>query len=204
MIKSQKKNEALDNGGVMEQNERAEEIILVDENDNQIGFETKLRAHENGGRLHRAFSIFVFNVAGEMLLQRRAGKKYHFGGLWTNACCGHPKKGEELQNAAPTRLQQEFGFCTELEEVFNFLYRAPDPESGLTEHEFDHVFYGEFNGKPRPNPDEIEDWKWIDIDKLMVDLEDNPYDYTPWFRIAIHQVLENLPDSHAAVASDPN
>ena len=203
MIKSQKKDEALNNGGVMDQNERAEEIILVDENDNQIGFETKLKAHEGGGKLHRAFSIFVFNAAGEMLLQRRARKKYHFGGLWTNACCGHPKRGEELQYAAPTRLQQEFGFCTELEEIFSFLYRAPDPESGLTEHEFDHAFYGEFDGEPRPNPDEIEDWKWIDIDRLLVGLENNPYDYTPWFRIAIHQVLKNLPYSRAA-ASDSN
>lgn len=187
----------------MDRNELSEEIILVDENDNPIGFETKLRAHENGGKLHRAFSIFVFNAAGEMLLQRRAKKKYHFGGLWTNACCGHPKKGEELRDAAPRRLRQEFGFGTGLEEVFSFLYRAPDPESGLTEHEFDHVFYGEFDGEPRPNPDEIEDWKWIDLDKLMVDLEDNPHDYTPWFKIAIHQVLENLPASRAAASSDP-
>jgi isopentenyl-diphosphate delta-isomerase len=198
------KDEAPDDGGVMDQSERVEEIILVDESDNPIGFETKLKAHENGGKLHRAFSIFVFNAAGEMLLQRRARKKYHFGGLWTNACCGHPKKGEELRDAASTRLRQEFGFGTELKEVFSFLYRAPDPESGLTEHEFDHVFYGEFDGEPRPNPDEIEDWKWIDLNKLMVDLEDNPYDYTPWFRIAIHQVLENLPDPGAAAASDPD
>ena len=122
------------------------EIILVDAADNQVGVETKLGAHENGGKLHRAFSIFIFDAAGRMLLQRRAKKKYHFGGLWTNACCGHPKVGEKLPSAAHTRLQQEFGFDTQLEETFSFLYRAFDADSGLTEHEFDYVFCGEYNG----------------------------------------------------------
>ncbi len=178
----------------MDQNERSEEIILVDENDNPIGFETKLRAHEDGGKLHRAFSIFIFDSAGRMLLQRRAQSKYHFGGLWTNACCSHPRRGEELEDAARVRLRQEFGFHTELEEVFRFTYRASDAESGLTEYEFDHVFYGEFNGKPRPNPDEIADWKWVDLSEIMADIESNPSHYTPWFRIALHQVIENLPN----------
>ena len=177
----------------MDQNERNEEIILVDENDNPVGFETKIKAHEGDGKLHRAFSIFIFNAAGKVLLQRRAKKKYHFGGLWTNACCGHPKKGEKLQDAAPARLRQEFGFNTELKEIFSFLYRASDVESGLAEYEFDHVLYGEFNGEPQPNPDEIDDWKWVNLTELMVDLEDNAHDYTPWFKIAIPQVIENLP-----------
>jgi isopentenyl-diphosphate delta-isomerase len=182
----------------MDQNELSEEIILVDENDNAIGFETKLRAHENGGRLHRAFSIFVFNDQGKMLLQRRAKAKYHFGGLWTNACCSHPKRGETLQDAVGVKLRQEFGFCTDLKEIFSFIYRATDAKSGLTEYEFDHVFYGKFNGEPRPNPDEIEDWKWVDITGLLVDLERNPQAYTPWFKVATHQVIENLPNSSAA------
>ncbi len=178
----------------MDRNEYKEEIILVDENDNPVGFETKLRAHEDGGKLHRAFSIFVFDARGRLLLQRRAKKKYHFGGLWSNTCCSHPKKGEELQDAAHTRLQQEFGFDTQLKEIFSFLYRASDAKSGLTEHEFDHVFYGEFDRDPRPNPDEIEDWKWVDVAELMSDLENNPHRYTPWFKIAIQGVIEALPD----------
>src|ERR671932_475281 len=124
---------------MMDKNERNEKIILVDTNDEQIGFETKLKAHENSGKLHRAFSIFIFNDAGKMLLQRRSKKKYHFGGLWTNACCSHPKRGEKLQDAARVRLRQEFGFYAELKEIFNFIYQASDAKSSLTEYEFDHV-----------------------------------------------------------------
>ncbi len=187
----------------MNQNERGEELILVDMHDNPIGFETKLGAHENGGKLHRAFSIFIFDRSGKMLLQRRAKKKYHFGGLWTNACCGHPKRGEELQDAAQIRLLEEFGFHTEAKEVFSFVYRAPDAGSGLTEYEFDHVFYGEFNGEPRPNPDEIDDWKWVDPAELLADLESNAHAYTPWFKLATHRVIENLPGA-CPTASDPN
>ncbi|MBV9454179.1 MAG: isopentenyl-diphosphate Delta-isomerase [Rubrobacter sp.] len=173
-------------------NERNEEIILVDANDEQIGFETKLKAHENGGKLHRAFSVFIFDNTGKMLLQRRAKKKYHFGGLWTNACCSHPKRGEKLQDAAHARLGQEFGFNTELKEIFSFTYLAPDPNSELTEYEFDHVFYGEFNDEPQPDPAEIEDWKWVDLTLLLADLESNPHDYTPWFKLAVHKVIEKL------------
>jgi isopentenyl-diphosphate delta-isomerase len=186
----------------MDRYEDREEVILVDENDNPIGLETKLRAHQNGGKLHRAFSIFIFDAAGKMLLQRRTKQKYHFGGHWTNACCGHPKKGEVLLDAAHVRLRQEFGFDTKLEEMFTFLYRASDVKTGLTEYEFDHVLCGEFNGKPRPNPDEIDDWKWIDLTALSVDLENNPERYTPWFRMAIHRVIENLPDLCAALRPD--
>lgn len=170
-----------------------EEIILVDERDNPIGFETKLRAHEDGGRLHRAFSVFIFDPAGRMLLQRRAAGKYHFGGLWTNACCSHPRRGEPLRGAARARLRQEFGFDAELRELFSFVYRAPDPESGLTEHEFDHVFYGEFDGEPRPDPREIDDWKWAGPEELLEDLERNPESYTPWFRIVARRVIESRP-----------
>jgi isopentenyl-diphosphate delta-isomerase len=188
----------------MNRDEYNEEIILVDENDNPVGCETKLRAHEDGGKLHRAFSIFVFDTGGKLLLQRRAKKKYHFGGLWSNTCCSHPKKGEELQNAAHTRLQQEFGFDTQLKEIFSFLYRASDAGSGLTEHEFDHVFYGEFDGDPRPNPDEIEDWKWADVAELRSDLENNPHYYTPWFKIAFQGVIEALPDLGSTTSVLPN
>jgi isopentenyl-diphosphate Delta-isomerase len=137
----------------MDQDERGQELILVDANDNQIGYEAKLRAYEDGGKLHRAFSVFIFYGAGRMLLQRRAEKKYHFGGLWTNACYGHPKRGEKLDDVR-ARLMQEFGFHAEAREIFTFVYRASDIESGLTEREFDHVFCGEIDGEPRPNPDD--------------------------------------------------
>jgi len=173
-------------------NESDEELILVDENDNPVGFETKLKAHENDGKLHRAFSVFVFDGAGRMLLQRRAKGKYHFAGLWTNACCSHPRKGEALQDAVHRRLLQEFGFDAELREIFSFIYRASDPESGLAEYEFDHVFCGEFDGEPRPNPGEIDEWKWVGIAELLTDLESNPQNYTPWFRVAVSRVIEKI------------
>jgi len=187
----------------LSRDEDSQEIILVDENDDPLGFETKLKAHENGGKLHRAFSIFVFNAEGKLLLQRRAEEKYHFSGLWTNTCCGHPKRGEKLQDAVHRRLREEFGFDTVLEEAFSFLYRASDARSGLSEYEFDHVFFGQFDGEPRPDPDEIGDWKWVGLVELMVDLENSPHDYTPWFKIAVHQVIEKLPGFGIATASIP-
>ncbi len=120
----------------MKRAERAEELILVDADDNPVGFETKLGAHESGGKLHRAFSVFVFDPAGRMLLQRRAKKKYHFGGLWTNACCGHPKKGEKLADAARVRLEEEFGFDAEVEEVFSFVSNPTGLSSLFTRMSF--------------------------------------------------------------------
>jgi isopentenyl-diphosphate delta-isomerase len=166
-----------------------DELILVDEHDNAVGFETKLRAHEAGGKLHRAFSVFIFNRAGEMLLQRRAVTKYHFGGLWTNACCSHPRRGEETLDAAHLRLRHELGFDTDLRELFASVYRAEDPTSGLTEHEFDHVFVGEFDGMPRPNPDEVGEWKWVSPVGLIADVRANPQSYTPWFSLVVGRVL---------------
>jgi isopentenyl-diphosphate Delta-isomerase len=161
-----------------------ETVILVDEKDNPIGYDEKMNAHSKGGKLHRAFSIFVFNSKGEVLLQQRAKAKHTFRGLWTNPCCSHPRKGEELEKAAHRKLKQEFGFDTDLREAFSFTYKATDRESNLTEHEFDHVFIGKFDGVPKPNPDEIDGWKWTTPTKLRHDLEKNPNSYTPWFRIA--------------------
>jgi len=168
-----------------------EEIILVDEKDNPIGFEEKIKAHQNGGKLHRAFSIFIFNSKGDVLLQLRSKKKHHFGGLWTNTCCSHPLKGEKLEDAVHRKLKQEFGFDTELKELLSFTYRADDPKSGLTEHEFDHVFLGKFDGKPKPNPEEIDDWKWTSVDQIRQDLENRPEKYTPWFRIVFDKVAKS-------------
>ena len=175
--------------------ELAEEVILVDENDRSIGFETKLKAHLSGGKLHRAFSIFIFNAEGKMLMQRRSHKKYHFRGLWTNTCCSHPHWGEELKDSARKRLREEFGFDADLTEIFSFLYRAADADSGLTEHEFDHVFVGRFNGEPEPNPQEIDDWRWVGVAELRTDLENNPDKYTPWFKIVMSRLIEHLPGS---------
>ena len=169
----------------------SQQVILVDENDQPVGLEVKLKAHQNGGRLHRAFSVFVFNPAGQMLLQRRSRRKYHFGGLWTNACCSHPHPGESIEHDARARLRDEFGFDVPLTEAFSFTYRASDAASGLTEHEFDHVLIGHFDGRPRPNPDEIDEWKWVTPDDLRQDMKRHPQDYTPWFKIALEQVLRH-------------
>lgn len=167
-----------------------EEVILVDENDNEVGTEEKIKAHEDA-KLHRAFSIFIFNSNGEMILQRRALKKYHCGGLWTNTCCSHPRKGETLEQAAHRRLKEEMGFDTELERVFSFIYNAPF-ENGLTEHELDHVFIGTYNDQPNINKEEVEEWKTITVEDLKKDVEQNPQNYTPWFKIALERVIEYM------------
>src|SRR5438445_437576 len=129
----------------------SEIVVLVDEKDHPIGYEEKMKAHSDGGKLHRAFSIFIYNSKNQMLLQLRSNAKHHFQNLWSNGCCSHPRKGEELEKAAHRKLKQEFGFDTKLKEVFSFVYKADDPKSGLTEHELDHVFLGEYNGVPKPN-----------------------------------------------------
>jgi len=167
---------------------RADQVILVDESDREIGHADKLDAHRDGGRLHRAFSVFIFDGAGRMLLQRRAAAKYHFGGLWTNACCSHPRRGEETGAAAHRRLREELGFDTELRELFSFVYTASDARSGLSEREFDHVFAGRFDGEPRPAPDEVEAVRWVDPDELARDLALHPERYTPWFAEAAPRV----------------
>ena len=166
------------------------EIILVDETGRTIGYEEKMRAHRAGGKLHRAFSIFIFDPAGRMLLQKRSARKYHFGGLWTNACCSHPHRGEELEAAAHRRLREELGFDTQLKEVFTFTYSATDTKSGLTEREYDHVLTGQFHGMPEPNADEVDDWKWMDSAEVVRDLAVNAQLYTPWFAIACPRAID--------------
>jgi len=165
-------------------------IILVDRNDKEIGYEEKMKPHL-GGRLHRAFSIFVFNSDGKMLLQKRAKSKYHSGGLWTNTCCSHPRKGEKTEESAHRRLSEEMGFDCGLEEKFNFIYKAR-LDRGLTEHEFDHVFFGIYNGKVNPNPEEADGFDWVEIEDLKKDIKMNSQNYTVWFKIALPKVLENL------------
>ena len=164
-----------------------EQVVLVDENDNEVGVEEKIKAHQNGGKLHRAFSIVVFNSEGKMLIQKRASSKYHWPGIWANTCCSHPRPGEKLDDAVKRRLEEEMGFQTELSEVHDFVYRASF-DNGLTEWELDHVFVGVFDGEPNPNPDEVGDYKWINLEDLKNDLSKNGDKYAPWFKIIIENV----------------
>lgn len=164
-----------------------EHLILVDPRDVPIGIEEKQRAHVTGA-LHRAFSIFVVNSCGEMLLQRRARDKYHSGGLWTNTCCSHPRPGEETLEAAHRRLRQEMGFDAPLRCVFSFIYRA-DVGNGLIEHELDHVFLGTFDGEPRPDSREVDRYLWISIPQLVLALRRRPDRFTVWFRVAFDELI---------------
>ena len=167
-----------------------EKVILVDKNDNQIGFMPKLEAHQKGV-LHRAFSIFIFNNKYELLLQKRASSKYHSGGLWTNTCCSHPREDEDILDAANRRLIEEMGIETILRKVYEFTYKA-ELDNDLTEHEFDHVFYGVYNEDPEINPDEADDFKWIDMDSLNEDIKTNGNNYTIWFKIAFEYFYNYL------------
>ena len=170
----------------------AERVILVDKNDNQTGTEEKMKAHEQG-QLHRAFSIFIFNPEGKMLLQQRAKIKYHSGGLWTNACCSHPRDKETLNQAVHRRLVEEMGFDCDLKEKYYFIYKAK-LDHGLTEHELDHVFIGTYEGKIKPNPEEVESFEWVTVEELKKDAEANPQKYTEWFKIILKSYLANLTD----------
>jgi isopentenyl-diphosphate delta-isomerase len=170
-----------------------EKVVLVDENDNEVGTERKTRAHQQG-RLHRAFSIFVFNSKGELLIQKRAKTKYHSGGLWANTCCSHPRPGEPIEKAAHRRLKEEMGFECELKKAFSFTYRA-EFENGLIEHEYDHVFIGKFDGEPQPDPEEVEDWKWVDTEELKKDIKENPDSYTYWFKTSIDSLIAYLKET---------
>lgn len=174
----------------MVENVYGEEIVLVDEKDRPVGLEEKIKAHQNGGKLHRAFSVFIFDADRRLLLQRRANGKYHFAGLWSNTCCGHPRKDERTEDAARRRLEEEMGFSVKLEKLFDFVYHAHDLDSGLTEHEFDHIFCGRFDGEPAPNPVEVEEWEWTSLEKLLEDLESNPQRFTPWFGMVVPRVIE--------------
>ena len=159
-----------------------QQLILVDEYDNECGFMDKMEVHEKG-LLHRAFSIFIFNPKGEMLLQLRAPYKYHSGGLWSNACCSHPQQGETTMGAARRRLIEEMGIDTPLEKVFDFIYRY-DFNNGLTEHEFDHVFAGVYGERICKNNEEVMDYCYKDIQEIRHSLETHPQKYSAWFHLA--------------------
>lgn len=161
-------------------------VILVDEQDNPTGSCEKLAAHKEG-LLHRAFSVFIFNSKGEMLLQQRAMGKYHSGGLWTNACCSHPAEGEDVESGAHRRLMEEMGFDTPVEKVFDFVYKASF-ENGLTEYEFDHVFAGHYDGDIHYNKEEVMDYCYKSLAAIGASLASHPQKYTAWFQLAFPKI----------------
>ena len=167
-----------------------EQVILVDEQDNPIGLMPKLEAHQKAV-LHRAFSVFIFNDKGELMLQQRAKHKYHSPGLWTNTCCSHQREGESNVQAGKRRLQEEMGFTTELREVTSFIYKAPF-DNGLTEHEFDHVLLGYYEDDPEINPDEVASWKWMPLEEVKNDIDNHPDIYTVWFVIIFTKFYNDL------------
>lgn len=177
-----------------------EHVILVDHNGKEIGTEEKIQAHREG-KLHRAFSIFVFNTLDEVLLQKRASTKYHSGGLWTNTCCSHPRPGENHHYAARRRLHEEMGLNCELEELFSFIYHVKLNDD-LFEHELDCVFVGCYDGQPVPNPDEVDDWKWMNIGTLKQDVRKNPQNYTYWFKLVLDRVIKQYPGFAQTPASE--
>ena len=167
-----------------------EYVVLVDEKDQELGLMEKQQAHV-AGLLHRAFSVFVFNSNGELLLQQRASDKYHSPLLWTNTCCSHPRENESYIDAAHRRLGEEMGFDCALEEKFHFIYKA-QLEEKLFEHELDYVFTGTYDGEIVINKEEVADFKWISMEELIVDMEANPETYTIWFRIIFDEYLAKL------------
>ena len=167
-----------------------EKVVLVDEDDNQIGLMPKMEAHLKG-KLHRAFSIIIFNSDRKILLQKRASTKYHTPNLWSNTCCSHQREDEDNINAGKRRLNEEMGFVANLYNFSSFIYRV-EFSNGLIEHENDHIMLGVFDGAPKPNPNEVDEWKWIDIDILVEDMQINPDHYTAWFMIIMNNYYESL------------
>ncbi|MFN6038816.1 MAG: isopentenyl-diphosphate Delta-isomerase [Bacteroidota bacterium] len=163
-------------------------VILVDINDNEIGTMEKMEAHRKG-LLHRAFSVFIFNSNGELLLQKRNMSKYHSGGLWTNTCCSHPYPGEDPLTAAKRRLMEEMGMQCNLKPAFSFIYKV-NLDKGMIEHELDHVFIGTSDNPPTPNTHEVEEFRYIKIDELKKLISDKPEDFTEWFKIVFSQTVD--------------
>lgn len=158
-----------------------ERVILVDELDNPIGLMEKIEAHEKA-LLHRAFSVFILNENNEIMLQQRAAEKYHSPLLWANTCCSHQREGESNIEAGQRRLKEEMGFIVPLKELFHFIYKAPF-DNGLTEHELDHVMVGYYNESPEINLEEVADWKWMSLEDIKKDMNENADRYTAWFKI---------------------
>jgi isopentenyl-diphosphate delta-isomerase len=166
-----------------------EKVILVDKNDNEVGSMEKHEAHAKG-LLHRAFSVFIFNDKNELLLQRRALKKYHSGGLWTNTCCSHPRQKETTLDAAKRRLVEEMGMSCALKKQFDFIYKAK-LDNNLYEHEFDHVFFGFSNEKPKINSKEVEEFTYKTLEDIRNEIKKKPEKYTEWFKICFKEVVKS-------------
>jgi isopentenyl-diphosphate Delta-isomerase len=164
------------------------DVILVDEKDRKIGTGEKIKAHKEG-KLHRAFSVFIFNDKKELLLQKRATDKYHSPDLWSNTCCSHPEKEDkkDIIKEAEKRLKEEMGFECSLEEKFCFIYKA-ELGKNMIEHEYDHVLFGQYNRNPNPNPEEVSDWKWVSLSSLKQDVKKNPEKYTPWLMLILDRI----------------
>ncbi|MDP5158923.1 MAG: isopentenyl-diphosphate Delta-isomerase [Flaviramulus sp.] len=169
---------------------KEEKVILVNEEDQQIGLMPKMEAHEKA-LLHRAFSVFIFNDNNDLMLQQRALNKYHSPGLWTNTCCSHQRDGETNIEAGKRRLQEEMGFVVDLQETISFIYKAPF-DNGLTEHEFDHVLLGKFNAEPVINLDEVAAWKWMPLEAVKNDISLYPELYTEWFKVIFDKFYEHI------------
>ncbi len=170
-----------------------EKVILVDEKDNIIGLMPKLEAHEKSF-LHRAFSVFIFNKKGELLLQQRAANKYHSPLLWTNTCCSHQRNGESNIKAGKRRLYEEMGFEVDLKEMFSFIYKVSF-DNGLSEHELDHVMVGYYDKTPKINKEEVENYKWMTMNDVKLDIKNNPNKYTEWFKIIFNKFSKKLKDA---------
>ena len=167
-----------------------EEVVLVDEADNELGTGEKISVHREG-KLHRAFSVFLFNSEGRLLLQQRAKSKYHCPGLWSNSVCSHPRPGERVEDAAHRRLKEELGFDCDLKEVFSFVYKVKF-DNGLWEHEFDHVLVGSYEGMVKPNPEEVAGVKWLTLKELEEDFRSKGEIYTHWLKIAVSKLPKYL------------
>ena len=165
-------------------------VVLVDQDDQKLGLMEKQQAHV-AGLLHRAFSVFVFNSNGELMIQQRAASKYHSPTLWTNTCCSHPRDNETYDQAAHRRLKEEMGFDCDLEFKFSFIYKA-HLDNNLTEHELDHVFIGTYNDEPKLNPEEVMAYRWFDLMDLKKDIEKNPQNYTAWFKIIFEHYVSYI------------
>jgi isopentenyl-diphosphate delta-isomerase len=164
-------------------------VILVNERDEEVGTMEKMEAHRKGA-MHRAFSIFIMNEKGEMLIQQRADEKYHSGGLWSNACCSHPVPGEDTTDAAHRRLYEEMGFDCELERLFSLTYKQ-EVGKALTEHEIDHIYMGLYTGTLQPNSSEVQSYQYVGMRELEAWMQERPGEFTYWFRLVMPQFKEH-------------
>ena len=165
-------------------------VILVDRNDKKKGLMPKMEAHKKGA-LHRAFSVFIFNNKNELMIQKRNKNKYHSPSLWTNTCCSHQRDEESNTGAGKRRLLEEMGFCTELNEIGSFIYNI-EFDNGLIEHELDHILVGKYNDNVKINSDEVDNWKWMSLDNIRVDIKIRPKRYTEWFKIIMDNYFIQL------------